>query len=243
MKDGVDLIPGGGVTSPRGFLAGATGAGIKTENGSRLDLGILHSEVPCTAAAVFSQNKVKAAPVILSQQRLAKNRAMAVVINSGYANSCTGKLGIDNAAEMARLAARHIGVAPEEVLVSSTGVIGVDLPMERIRSGLKKVVLSTEGGRELAQAIMTTDTVPKEVAVTDGDFVIGGMAKGSGMIHPDLATMLCFLTTDVDVDRDFLKQALKEVVDISFNMLSIDGDNSTNDTVLIMANVGQEVAR
>ena len=236
MKDGVDLIPGGGVTSPRGFLAGATGAGIKTENGSRLDLGILHSEVPCTAVAVFSQNKVKAAPVILSQQRLAKNRAMAVVINSGYANSCTGKLGIDNAAEMARLAARHIGVAPEEVLVSSTGVIGVDLPMERIRSGLKKVVLSTEGGRELAQAIMTTDTVPKEVAVTDGDFVIGGMAKGSGMIHPDLATMLCFLTTDVDVDRDFLKQALKEAVDISFNMLSIDGDNSTNDTVLIMAN-------
>jgi len=235
MKESIDLIPGGGVTSPRGFLAGATSAGIKTDSG-RLDLGILCSEVPCTAAAVFSTNKVKAAPVILSQEKLQRNRATAVVINSGCANSNTGKQGLADAQEMAELAARHMDVIPDEVQVSSTGVIGTYLPMERMRSGIEKIVLSAEGGHELAQAIMTTDTVPKEVAVKAGDFIIGGMAKGSGMIHPDLATMLCFLTTDAEVDEDFLKKSLKEAVDISFNMLSVDGDNSTNDTVLIMSN-------
>ena len=236
MKDSIDLIPGGGVTSPRGFLAGATSAGIKNDSNGRLDLGILCSEVSCTAAALFSTNKVKAAPVILSQQKLQGNRATAVVINSGCANSNTGKQGLVDAQEMGELAAQHVDVEPDEVQVSSTGVIGTYLPMERMRSGIEKVILSSEGGHELAQAIMTTDTVPKEVAVKAGDFIIGGMAKGSGMIHPDLATMLCFLTTDADVDADFLKKSLKEAVDVSFNMLSIDGDNSTNDTVLMMAN-------
>ncbi len=236
MKESIDLIPGGGVTSPRGFLAGATSAGIKTNNSGRLDLGILCSEVSCTAAALFSTNKVKAAPVILSQQKLRGNRAQAVVINSGCANSNTGKQGLADAQMMAELTARHVNVATDDVQVSSTGVIGTYLPMERILNGIEKIVLSAEGGHELAQAIMTTDTVPKEVAVKAGDFIIGGMAKGSGMIHPDLATMLCFLTTDADVDADFLKKSLKEAVDISFNMLSVDGDNSTNDTVLIMAN-------
>jgi glutamate N-acetyltransferase/amino-acid N-acetyltransferase len=236
MEESIDFIPGGGVTSPRGFLAGATSAGIKIIDGGRLDLGILCSEVSCTAAAVFSTNKVRAAPLILSQQKLRSNRATAVVINSGCANSNTGKQGMADAREMAELTARHTGAAPEEVQVSSTGVIGTYLPMERIRSGIGKIILAAGGGHELAQAIMTTDTVPKEVAVRAGDFIIGGMAKGSGMIHPDLATMLCFITTDADVEVDFLKKALKEAVDISFNMLSIDGDNSTNDTVLIMAN-------
>lgn len=236
MKDGIDFIPGGGVTSPRGFLAGAIGAGIKNYNNMRLDLGILYSEVPGTAAAVFSTNKVKAAPVILSQEKLKGNRVTAVVINSGCANSNTGKQGLADARKMGELAALHVGAIPEEVQVSSTGVIGTYLPMERIQSGIEKIVLSAGGGHELAQAIMTTDTVPKEVAVKAGDFIIGGMAKGSGMIHPDLATMLCFLTTDADVEADFLERALKEAVDVSFNMLSIDGDNSTNDTVLIMAN-------
>lgn len=236
MKDSIDLIPGGGVTSPRGFLAGATSAGIKINSNGRLDLGILCSEVSCTAAAVFSTNKVRAAPLVISQQKLQSNRATAVIINSGCANSNTGKQGLTDAREMAELTARHVGVEPDEVQVSSTGVIGTYLPMESVRRGIEKIVLSAEGGHELAQAIMTTDTVPKEVAVRAGDFVLGGMAKGSGMIHPDLATMLCFLTTDADVEVDFLKKALKEAVDISFNMLSIDGDNSTNDTVLIMAN-------
>jgi glutamate N-acetyltransferase/amino-acid N-acetyltransferase len=236
MKTGINLIPGGGVTSPRGFLAGAVSAGIKIEKGTRLDLGILRSEVPCTAAAVFSRNRVKAAPVVLCQQRLEKGWITALVVNSGYANSCTGKQGMADAVEMTGLTARHIGVAPEEVLVSSTGVIGMNLPMERIRSSIREVVLTANGGHELAQAIMTTDTVPKEVAVNAGDFIIGGMAKGSGMIHPDLATMLCFLTTDAAVDADFLQKSLEEAVAMSFNMLSVDGDNSTNDTVLIMAN-------
>ena len=236
MKDSIDLIPGGGVTSPQGFLAGAINAGIKIDNGSRLDLGILYSEVSCTASAVFSRNKVKAAPVILCQQRLRQKRAAAVVINSVCANACTGEQGIKDAREMAELTARHVGVVPDEVVVSSTGVIGTYLPMERIRSGINKVVLSAEGGHELAHAIMTADTMPKEVAVKAGEFIIGGVAKGSVMIHPDLATMLCFLTTDAGVDVGFLKKSLREAVEVSFNMLSIDGDNSTNDTVLIMAN-------
>ena len=209
MKDSIDLIPGGGVTSPRGFTAGATSAGIKINNDGRLDLGILCSGVSCTAAAVFSTNKVRAAPLIISQQKLQGNRATAVIMNSGCANSNTGKQGLADAREMAELAARHVGMEPDEVQVSSTGVIGTYLPMERIRRGIEKIVLSDEGGHELAQAIMTTDTVPKEVAVRAGDFIIGGMAKGSGMIHPDLATMLCFITTDADIEADFLKKALK----------------------------------
>ena len=233
MKTESDFIPSGGVTSPEGFLAGATGAGIKYKN--RLDLGILFSEVPCTAAAVFSTNKVKAAPVILSRQRLQDGKARAVVMNSGCANSCTGGQGMKDAMEMTELAAEHVGVTADDVLVASTGVIGAMLPMERIRAGVQKVKLTADGGHDLARAIMTTDTVPKEVAVRAGGFIIGGMAKGSGMIHPDLATMLCFLTTDAGVDADYLGAALKEAVDISFNMVSIDGDNSTNDMVLIMA--------
>ena len=199
-------------------------------------LGLLFSEAPCAAAALFTTNRIQAAPVVLSRQRLQNGSAVALVVNSGSANAFVGERGLADATEMAELAARGLGVSPEDVLVASTGVVGVPLPMARIRAGIRQIVLSAEGGHELAKAIMTTDTVPKEVAVKAGDFIIGGMAKGSGMIHPDLGTMLCFLTTDADVDSDFLKKSLKEAVDISFNMLSIDGDNSTNDTVLIMAN-------
>jgi glutamate N-acetyltransferase/amino-acid N-acetyltransferase len=234
MKTEPDFIPSGGVTSPRGFLAGATSAGIKYADKRRLDLGILFSEAPCAAAAVFTTNKVKAAPVLLDQKRLEKGRARAVVMNSGVANACIGKQGMADAIEITALTARHVGVAPEDVLVASTGVIGIPLPMERIRESISKIVLSTEGGHDLARAIMTTDTVPKEAAVKTGDFTIGGILKGAGMIHPDLATMLCFLTTDAPVDIAFLRQALRHAVDISFNMLSIDGDGSPNDTVLIM---------
>ncbi len=236
MKTGADFIPSGGVTSPRGFLAGAVSAGIKPADKRRLDLGILFSEAPCAAAAVFTTNKVKAAPVRLDQERLKNGAARAVVMNSGGANACTGAQGMADAVEMTQLAARHIGVRPEDVLEASTGVIGVPLPMERIRKAIPRVVLSTAGGHDLARAIMTTDTTPKEAAVKTGDFVIGGMLKGAGMIHPELATMLCFLTTDAPVDAFFLKQALRRAADISFNMVSIDSDSSTNDTALIMAN-------
>lgn len=238
METRVEFVPSGGVTSPRGFRAGATCAGIKGKDAARLDLGILYSEVPCTAAAVFTTNKIKAAPVVLSRQRLQGGRAVAVVVNSGCANACTGESGLADAVEMAELAAERIGASPEDVLVASTGVIGRRLPMERIRAGLRQVVLAADGGHELARAIMTTDTVPKEVAVRTGEggFVIGGAAKGAGMIHPELATLLCFITTDASVDVDFLRQVLREAVDVSFNMVSIDGDTSTNDMVLIMAN-------
>ena len=236
MQTEADFIPSGGVTSPGGFLAGAVHAGIKYQDQSRLDLGILFSRVPCTAAAVFTTNKVKAAPVLLDQKRLQKGRVSAVVMNSGCANACTGKQGMADALEMTELAARHTGVKPEDVLAANTGVIGVTLPMERIRKAIPKVALTVRGGHDLARAIMTTDTVPKEAAVKAGDFTIGGMVKGSGMIHPNLATLLCFLTTDAAVDNDLLGKALRKAVAISFNMLSIDGDNSTNDTVLIMAN-------
>ncbi len=237
MKTGLEFVPSGGVTSPRGFLAGANSAGIKYGK-SRLDLGILFSEAPCTAAAVFTTSRIKAAPVVLSQRRLNSGRVVAVVVNSGCANACTGRSGLADAASMAELAAKRIGAEPEEVVVASTGVIGPRLPMERIRAGLERVTLAADGGHDLARAIMTTDTVSKEVAVRaeSGGFVIGGMAKGSGMIHPDMATMLCFLTTDAGVDADFLGLALKEAVDVSFNMVSVDGDTSPNDMVLIMAN-------
>ncbi len=235
-----DFIPGGTVTSPRGFCAGATYAGIKKETKDVLDLGILFSEVSCVAAGVFTASKIKAASVILCQERLQKGKATVVVVNSGCANAYTGEQGLADAAEMAALAAKAIGIAPEDVLVASTGVTGQPLPLKLIEAGIRKVVLSREGGRELARAMMTTDTVPKEVAVAvtigGSQFTIGGVAKGAGMIHPNLATMLCFLTTDAAVELDFLKSALRQAVDISFNMISVDGDTSPSDTVILMAN-------
>jgi len=172
----------------------------------------------------------------LSQERLISGRAVAVVVNSGCANAFTGEQGRADAVEMADLVARSRGVSPEDVLVASTGVIGEWLPMPLVRDGIERIVLSRDGGHDLAQAIMTTDTVPKEVAVTAGGFTIGGIAKGSGMIHPQLGTMLCFLTTDAAVDLDFLKVALHQAADVSFNMVSVDGDTSPNDMVLILAN-------
>ncbi|MFB0559016.1 MAG: bifunctional glutamate N-acetyltransferase/amino-acid acetyltransferase ArgJ [Dehalococcoidales bacterium] len=240
MKAKIEFIPGGTVTSPRGFHAGATYAGINKKAKHSLDLGILSSEVPGVAAAVFTTTRIKAAPVVLCQQRLQDGRAMAVVVNSGCANAFTGKQGLADAAEMAKLAANGTGLSPEDVLVASTGVIGQSLPMKPIRAGMERIVLSADGGHDLAKAMMTTDTVPKETAVAvtiDGsEFIIGGAAKGAGMIHPNLATLLCFLTTDAAVDPDFLKLALRKAVDVSFNMVSIDGDTSPNDMVLIMAN-------
>ena len=240
MEAKIEFISAGTVTSPNGFLAGATYAGIKKETEDALDLGILFSKVPCMATALFTTNKIKAAPVILSQKRLQSGRAVAVVVNSGCANACTGEQGLSDAAEMTDLAAAGIGVSAEDILVASTGVIGQWLPMELIRASLKQIVLSTDDSHKLVRAIMTTDTLLKETAVVvrvgENEFIIGGVAKGSGMIHPNLATLLCFLTTDAAVDIGFLKVALQKAVDVSFNMISIDGDTSPNDMVLIMAN-------
>jgi len=229
-------IPGGTITSPKGFLAGATRAGLKTKGD--LDLGILYSEVSCVAAGLFTANRIKAAPVLLCQEHIADGTAQAVVVNTGCANACTGERGLEDAAEMTSLAAKRLGIAPQDVLVASTGVIGERLPIGLIGANMEKVQLSKEGGHELAQAIMTTDTHAKEVAVgaEGGEFTIGGIAKGSGMIHPNLGTLLCFLATDAAIDARFLEKALREAVDVSFNMITIDGDTSPNDTVLILAN-------
>ncbi len=241
MAAEIEFLPQGTVTSPEGFFAGATSAGINKRAGSKLDLAVLFSEAPCLAAALFTTSRLKAAPVLLSQQRLkSQEKIGAVVVNSGCANAYVGAEGLANAAEMAELVGEGIGVPPEDVLVASTGVIGVPLPMEKIRASVDRIILARDGGGELARAIMTTDSFAKETAVRvkagNSQFTIGGAAKGSGMVHPDLATLLCFITTDAALEKGFLQKALKKAVDASFNMISIDGDTSPNDMVLVMAN-------
>jgi glutamate N-acetyltransferase / amino-acid N-acetyltransferase len=232
------LIADGSVTTPAGFRAGAVRAGIKPSG--NLDLGILASEAICTAAGVFTQSTVPGAPVLVSKQHLSGRRARGIVVNAGIANVATGEAGLRDAREMAELAAVRLGVRSEEMLVASTGVIGRRLPMELVREGIARVELHPNGGLELAEAIMTTDTVRKSVATSfeagGREYQIGGIAKGSGMIHPDMATMFAFLTTDAPVEDAFLERSLRRAVDRSFNMISVDMDTSTSDTVLLLAN-------
>ncbi|MCJ7515213.1 MAG: bifunctional glutamate N-acetyltransferase/amino-acid acetyltransferase ArgJ [Dehalococcoidia bacterium] len=238
MGAGFKAITSGTVTSPQGFLAGAVEASIKSPD--KLDLAILCSEKPCVAAGVFTSNLVKSAPVILSHKHLNDLKAQAIVVNSGCANACTGDSGMADAIEMSKLAADKLGLSMNDVLVASTGVIGLPLPMERIRDGIRRIVPTKDGGHKLALAMMTTDTLAKEIAVAVESkidrFTIGGVAKGAGMIHPDIATLLSFLTTDATVDAHFLKSALQRAVANSFNMVTIDGDTSPSDTVVILAN-------
>ncbi|MBI2846377.1 MAG: bifunctional glutamate N-acetyltransferase/amino-acid acetyltransferase ArgJ [Chloroflexi bacterium] len=240
MRMAWKVVPNGTITTPRGFLAGATYAGLKTYGEEKLDLGILFSEATCRAAGVFTTNKIVAAPVVLTRERLRDKRARAIVANGGCANACVGPQGMIDARNTSELTAKKLEIAPEEVLVASTGIIGVELPMGLIRAGLSRIALSTDGGHALARAIMTTDTRPKEVALSvevgGKEITIGGIAKGAGMIHPNMATMLCFLATDGKVEPNFLDKALREAVDASFNMITVDGDTSTNDMVLILAN-------
>jgi glutamate N-acetyltransferase/amino-acid N-acetyltransferase len=236
----IEFIPDGHVTSPRGYLAGAVYAGIKTYGESKLDLGLLVSERPCTAAGVFTRSTVQGAPVIVSRKHLASGRARGIVVNSGCSNVCTGAQGIADAIEMATLAARRVGCDPHEFVVASTGVIGHLLPMDKIRDGLARIALSADGGEALSRAILTTDTRPKRIAATftvaGVRYTVGGIAKGSGMIHPDMATMFGFLTTDAAVERAHLDRVLRAAVDQTFNMVSVDGDTSTSDTVTLFAN-------
>ena len=241
MKEAkIDSIPHGTVTSPKGFSAGAAFAGVKEGVKRNFDIGILYSEFACSVAATFTKNTIKSAPVLLDQQRLGKGTARAVIANSGNANASTGEQGMADAIEMTTLAAGMIGIDAENVLVSSTGVIGKHLPMTKIRKAMGNIALSAEGGHDFARAIMTTDRIPKEVAVSvefgEAKFIIGGVAKGSGMIHPNMATMLCYLTTDAAVAPEFLNTTLRKVVDDTFNMISVDGDTSPSDTVILMAN-------
>lgn len=238
MKEKIEPIAKGTVTSPEGFSAGAVEAAVKYKG--RLDLGILYSEKPSISAAVFTGNKVKAAPVLVSMKHQELGKARAVIVNSGCANACTGEKGLKAAEEMAGVAAIKLGIERNQMLVASTGVIGVELPIDRIKTAIKKIKMSKNGGHNLARAIMTTDTRPKELALwvadSTGHYIISGIAKGSGMINPNMATLLGFLSTDAKVSPVFLAKALKTAVDMSFNMINIDGDTSTNDMISIIAN-------
>jgi glutamate N-acetyltransferase/amino-acid N-acetyltransferase len=234
----VDL-PEASVTTPRGFRAGAVAAGIKPSG--RPDLGIVASDVPCVAAATFTQNAFPAAPVVLSRERVrAQGRAQAIVFNAGNANACNADQGLADAREMTAITADLLHLDPELVLVASTGVIGRPLPMDRIRDGLPRVELRSDGGPDAARAIMTTDTRPKTAGarfVVQGREVnIGAMVKGVGMIHPAMATMLAFIATDAALNPELARQTLNHVVDRTFNMVTVDGDTSTNDSCFLLAN-------
>ena len=233
----------GGVTAAKGFLAAGVEAGIKYQN--RKDMAMVYSKTPCRAAGVFTTNVVKAAPVLWDKEVVESEwEAQAIVVNSGIANACTGKLGYEYCRETAGAAADAPEISPQSVLICSTGVIGMQLPMEKMTEGVrmlaKAIKPGEEAGTDAAKAIMTTDTRNKQVAVkvTIGgkEVTIGGMCKGSGMIHPNMCTMLAFVTTDVNISKKLLQEALSADVQDTFNMVSVDGDTSTNDTLLVLAN-------
>jgi len=230
----------GGVTLAAGFTAGAVYAGIKTPGPDKLDLAILASDRPAAVAGIFTRNSFCAAPVVVSREIVAGRRARAVIANAGNANACTGEQGLADAREMATLAAAKIDGDPSEVLVASTGLIGVLLPMDQIRAGARDIEFVSDGGARFARAIITTDTHPKsagaELELGGRTVRIGGSAKGAGMIHPNMATLLAFVTTDAAVDPEFLQTALVRAGGDSFNMITVDGDTSTNDTLVVLAN-------
>ncbi|MBR1744190.1 MAG: bifunctional glutamate N-acetyltransferase/amino-acid acetyltransferase ArgJ [Lachnospiraceae bacterium] len=232
----------GGVCAAKGFSANGLNCGINPDK-EKNDLGLIFSRVPCQAAAVYTQNKVKGAPILVTQENLKKseNIASAVIVNSKNANTCNPN-GTELAEKVCRLTARELRIAPEEVIIASTGVIGEPLPLEPFERAMPELVrgLSEDGNDRAATAIMTTDTVKKEVAVRfkigEKECFLGGMAKGSGMIHPNMATTLNFITTDVAIHAPLIQEALSEIVKITYNCLSVDGDTSTNDMVSVMAN-------
>ena len=229
----------GGITAVPGIRASGVHGGLKPDN--QKDVALIVADSPAVAAGVFTRNRVCAATVLLSREHLEDQIAQAIVVNSGNANACTGEPGLDNAREMASLVGDQLDIEPQNVLVSSTGVIGVQLPMDAIRKGIERAAdtLREDGGHDAAQAIMTTDTVPKEIAVEieiGGEKVkIGGMTKGSGMIAPNMATMLAFMAADVNIAGAPLQEALRKSVNKSFNRVTVDTDTSTNDTVQILA--------
>jgi glutamate N-acetyltransferase / amino-acid N-acetyltransferase len=238
------------VTFPRGWKAGSAACGIKAftagasaiPSGQKDDLAVVYSERPCDAAGVFTTNRVKSATIVIDQLHLRQNRVQAVVINSGNANACTGAQGYKDALLMAKLTADRLDLDPPQVIISSTGVIGRSLPMDAVKRGIADACagIDEEGGDAAARAIMTTDTVPKQatsqVDIGGVSVRVGGMCKGSGMIHPNMATMLAYVTTDAAVEPGFLAAIVKRVADNSFNQVTVDGDSSTNDSFLILAN-------
>lgn len=234
------MTEGRGVTFPAGFTAGAASAGVKGGVPERLDVALIASSRPCVSAGLFTTNSVIAAPCVLTRRHLDRGPLRAIVANSGNANACTGDQGERDAFEMARAAARVVGVSPYEVGVASTGVIGVPLPADRIVTALSELRLSVEGWDAASRAIMTTDTRPKvaerQIALRDGTIRVGGIAKGAGMIHPGMATLLAFVTTDARVDAATARSTLRAAAADTFDAISVDGDMSTNDTLLLLAN-------
>ncbi len=230
----------GGITTVPGILASGIAAGIKPSG--KKDLALIYSSAPARAAAVFTQSQVKGAPVLVSQEHVRDGRAQAILASSGCSNVCTGEQGLKDAREMTRTVGELLRVSPRQVLIAATGVIGQPLPMDKVRAGLPRLVkgLSPQGGRHAAEAILTTDTVPKEAAlrleVAGRPVTIGGIAKGVGMLEPHLATMFCFMATDAMVAGDALHSVLRRAVDRSFNRITVDGDQSTSDTVAVLAN-------
>lgn len=235
---GFDFVDGG-ICAPAGFQAAGIHCGIR-KNKDKRDLALIYSEDICTAAAIYTQNKVKGAPIAVTKKNIKNGKAQAIIVNSGNANTCNAD-GEQKAQMMCDLTAKALGIDQQDVIVASTGVIGQVLDIEPIQDGMPQLVseLSDGGSNNAAEAIMTTDTVKKEIAVEFhmGDAVckIAGIAKGSGMIHPNMATMLCFITTDVAIEAELLQSALKKVADDTFNMVSIDGDTSTNDMACVLA--------
>ncbi len=229
----------GAITAPKGFRTAGVRCGIKQQG---KDIALVYSDAPTVSAALFTTNKIKAAPVQLSMEHAKSGKARAIVANAGNANCCTGQKGFDDAREMCDLAAKGLGIAPQEVLVCSTGIIGHYLPMDLVRLGIAQAAqsLSSDGGPDAAHAIMTTDTRPKmtacEVEIGGVPVRIGGIAKGVGMIEPNVATMFCFITTDAAIAPELLQESLMLAAEVSFNSLTIDGDTSTNDTVIALAN-------
>lgn len=232
----------GGVCFARGFRASALSCGIKNPASQKLDLALVWSKTPAIGAAVFTQNRVKAAPVQLSATYLRNDDPQAVIVNSGNANACTGPAGMEHARQMADAAAKVLGIRRRQVLVGSTGIIGVPLPIERILPRIPELpkMEKAKDCRQAAEAIMTSDTVPKtaaiEVRIGKKSVRLGAIAKGAGMINPNMATMLCFITTDACISKTELQRATREAADLSFNRITIDGDMSTNDTVVVLAN-------
>ncbi|HEX7582898.1 MAG TPA: bifunctional glutamate N-acetyltransferase/amino-acid acetyltransferase ArgJ, partial [Gaiellaceae bacterium] len=231
------------VTAAKGFVAGGVHCGIR--KGGKRDLALVRSLVPATGTAMFTTNRFLAAPVVVSREHLDVAQPQAVVANSGVANAATGEQGVADARATAVETARLLGIEPEEVMVLSTGVIGAPLPLEKVISGIQKAALhlSRWGGATSAEAIMTTDTRPKEAIAEGTGFVVGGMSKGSGMIHPNLATMLAVITTDYPLEPGEAIEFLRPAVDTSFNAITVDGECSTNDTVVLLANGASEIER
>ncbi|MBQ3725662.1 MAG: bifunctional glutamate N-acetyltransferase/amino-acid acetyltransferase ArgJ [Selenomonadaceae bacterium] len=235
-----DIHKAAGVCHPQGFKAAGVRAGIK-KNGN-LDVAVIYTEKEAAVAGVFTKNLVAAAPVHLSKIVVGTGTAHAVVANAGCANACTGEQGIRDAEKMATITAKELNCRADDVIVASTGLIGANLPMDKMEAGIKDAVknLSREGSVNAGNAIITTDTCSKmcatEVEIGGVEVRFGAIAKGSGMIRPDMATMLCFITTDADIDQKLLQQALRDATEISFNMISVDGDMSTNDSVVVLAN-------